>query len=203
MQFKLLIESVPKMESAKLFIKFTLLFCSLYTYNNSMDPVTHSMESVSFRLRSIETGIFHFYEGSFTENYASSFTFTLFSMITDFKLHPYSMRKEVISESEQERKREKERESISKIEDLLIWSSKYIKNCKAPIQYFYNNFAKVLRYNSYLIRMRISQSLKNKKEVQLKLPKFYKPTQEADSKEFYQFFSTFDPANISIKNYEE
>lgn len=147
-----------------------------------MDPVTNNMESVSFKLQNIETGIFHYYEGGFTENYASTFSFTLFSMITDFKLFPYSMRKEVISESEQERKREKERERVSEIEDLFIWSSKYVKNCKVPIQYFYNNFAKVLRYNSYLLRMRVNQSLKNKKEVQLKLPKFYKPTQEASSK---------------------
>lgn len=55
------------------------------------------MESVTFKLQNIENGIFNYYEGQFTETYASSFAFTLFSMINDFKLFPYSMRKEVIA----------------------------------------------------------------------------------------------------------
>lgn len=62
-----------------------------------MDPLTHAMESVTFKLQNIENGIFNYYEGQFTETYASSFAFTLFSMINDFKLFPYSMRKEVIA----------------------------------------------------------------------------------------------------------
>lgn len=58
-----------------------------------------------FKLENIETGIFHYCEAEFTENYASTLTFSLFSMITDFKLYPYSMRKEVLEDSEQENKK--------------------------------------------------------------------------------------------------
>lgn len=71
------------------------------------------MEELLFKLENIEIGMFHFCEAEFKENYGSSFTFTIFSMITDFKLFPYSMRKEVLEESEMEKKKEREREKVS------------------------------------------------------------------------------------------
>jgi hypothetical protein len=66
-----------------------------------MDSTINGMESITLKLENIESGIFHYFEAEFREYCPSNLTFTLFSMITDFKLFPYSMRKEVIPETEQ------------------------------------------------------------------------------------------------------
>lgn len=42
-QFKLLLESVPLLESSKIYLKFTLLFASLNSYNQTLDPLYHTM----------------------------------------------------------------------------------------------------------------------------------------------------------------
>jgi hypothetical protein len=173
-QFKLLAESLPTLQVSKIYLKLSLLFSAIYSYNGTMVPSVNAMESVTLKLENIPIGIFHYCEAEFTECFSSSVSFTLFSMITDFKLFPYSMRKEVIPETEHDQKREKEREKVMELNGLLQWAGKYVKTCSNPIEYFYTNFAKVLRYNSYHLRKRVYEHYVNPKQVELKLPKFYK-----------------------------
>jgi hypothetical protein len=71
---------------------------------------------------------------------------------------------------------------VTDLNGLLSWSETYIKDCTNPVAYFYNSFAKVLRYNSFLLRGRVFERYINKKEVQLKLPKFFRQSQTATSK---------------------
>ena len=33
-----------------------------------------------------------------------------------------------------------------------MWASKYVKYCNEPLRYFYNCYAKILRYNSYVLK---------------------------------------------------
>ena len=70
-----------------------------------------------------------------------------------------------------------------------------------PLQYFYSTYLKTLRYNTYVLRSRVNDFLKNKKEIQLKLPKFFKQDQVATGKEFFEFFTSFNPTNITMQDF--
>lgn len=57
---------------------------------------------------------------------------------------------------------------------MLEYMTKYIKNCNEPIQYLVNTYAKTLRYNTYVLKGRVNEFYRHKKEfVELKLPKYY------------------------------
>ena len=52
-----------------------------------------------------------------------------------------------------------------------------------------------------MLRSRVNDFLKNKKEIQLKLPKFFKQDQVATGKEFFEFFTSFNPTNITMQDF--
>ncbi len=61
-------------------------------------------ERYRFKLENLATGIFNYCEGEFCETYISSFSFTLFAMITDYRFRPFVSNK---PESAKEKIREK------------------------------------------------------------------------------------------------
>ena len=106
-QFKLMVESLPKLLTSEVYIKLSLLYSTLYGYQEGFNPSVDAAEELILKLESLETGTFNYFEAEFTDNYASSLSFTLFAMITHFKLYPYRMREEVLTEEDKERKKEK------------------------------------------------------------------------------------------------
>ena len=47
--------------TANIYLKFTLLFATLHSYNHDLNPTTNAMEEITFKLNNIEVGMLHFY----------------------------------------------------------------------------------------------------------------------------------------------
>lgn len=60
------------------------------------------------------------------------------------------------------------------MEELLKWHSTYINNDKDGKQSFYELYLKNLWYNSQLLRIRVNENYKIKRETAFRLPKFMK-----------------------------
>jgi hypothetical protein len=110
-------------------------------------------ERYRFRLENIEGGILQYHEGEFCKAYVSSFAFSLYLMVTDYRFHPFT--NSLKSESAKDRAREK----VGSLPELMDWAGKYLKGWDDP-QQFYSRFVKSLRYNSVLLRVEFNGALR-------------------------------------------
>lgn len=103
----MVVEGFPSLDDSHLYLEFILLENNqCYFRENMEEPVNfREAERYRFRLENIEGGIVRYHEGEFCKSYVSSFAFSLYLMVTDYRFQPFLNHSK--SESSKDRAREK------------------------------------------------------------------------------------------------
>lgn len=143
----MVVEGFPALDDSHFYLEFILLENNqCYFRENMEEPVDFKeAERYRFRLENLEGGIVRYHEGEFCKSYVSSFAFSLYVMVTDYRFHPF------INHSKSEASKDRAREKVGNLMELMDWAGKYLKNWDDP-QQFYAKYVKNLRYNSVLLR---------------------------------------------------
>lgn len=85
------LEGFPSLQDHEIYLEFILIENSTCYFREDINtPVDmKEAERYRFKLENLETGIFKYCEGEFSEAYIASFSFTLFLMVTDYRFHHY------------------------------------------------------------------------------------------------------------------
>lgn len=94
MRFKLEVESFPRLHSENIYLQIDLIFMPCYHSSSVKVFEGQKMATSKFRLETIEHGLLNYYEGIFTDDHSSKFTFTLFACLANFKFGKYWLKGE-------------------------------------------------------------------------------------------------------------
>ena len=90
-QMKFELDAFPNLSDSNVYLEFKLLFTSRY-YFDQHDIENFqgtALETCKLKLESLESGIMHYCEAEFVENYLSKFSFTISMMLMDYKFSGY------------------------------------------------------------------------------------------------------------------